>query len=441
MDIKNTGTVIPSTATSSPAKPSGQAHNQTSQQPSNIESKQAAITQFKLGQQIELLVSKITDNKALLSIIGSDIQMHTTDKALLQIGQRLQAKIIQIQPQVQLSILNKQSISDSKTTSLINSTLRQNLPQQQSLKKLLDSIQLLTQVNATKEPQLHAIKNNFIQSLPPSQAFESADVLPQIFKRSGIFTENVLAHMVSTSTKQNNFPNNDLKIALLRLATQLKSLHYTSTDGKDNANSKNSTQAPQINIYSPASILQNQQDVGRKLANSIDKQHSDAKPSLATPVSKELLLDKLIHLTEGSLARLHTHQLQQHQLADTQKPAWVFELPIRSDSSLDSTVIYINKDDSNNNDNQYTVPWSLIIKLNIEGLGDIQANIKLQGVKISINFWFDNTMASTLFSEHIHILESKFNNVGLEPTNIKLHNGTPPPITTALTSSSLSETT
>ena len=439
MDVKKTDSPIISTPPKSVTKQTGESHNQSSHQPKQLDLNTNVSQQLKVGQQLKLLVIKISNSDALLEIIGTNTQVRTTDKALLELGQTLKAQITQTQPIVELKVLSTNSAANEKVISLINSALRQLMPQQQPLKNLLDNIQLIHKENISPNHSLHKIKDSFIQSIPPSQAFEDAKILPKILNRSGIFTEHLLASIVNNSTGKTPFPRNDLKIALLRLATQLRSLQsestHTSTISKDTTLMK----LQNVDTYSPAIVQKNQQSLNSGVQQSHANQNPHTPKNNFQHLTQEQLIDKLLTLTEGSIAKIQTQQLQQHQLSDAQKPAWSFELPIRSESGLDNVTIYINKDDSNNENNQYTTPWKLVINLNIEGLGTIQANVTLQGSKISVTFWVENSSTSLLFSEHLQLLESKLNNAGLEPGRIHCHCDKAPQVTTPIKTSTLNE--
>ncbi len=419
-------------------KQTGQSHNQPSQQTSPLDFKSGSAKSLKIGQQLDLVVLKITNSSALLEILGSNIKAHTSDKALLQLGQKLRAQITQTQPIIQLKILSTSATSVDTIQTLITDTLRQSLPQQQPLRDLLRNIQLLTNTNTEPNPSLQKIKEAFIQSTPPAQAFSEAKILPQVLKRSGLFTENILANMIKNPAKQSTFPNNDLKISLLRLATQLRALQTYSTVNKTTQQLPPESTTKNIQIYSPALLQQNQKNIAATIKQT-NQAHSSVKQDVQIQqLSAEKIIEKLLHLTEGSIAKLQTQQLQQQQLTEVQKPAWTFELPIRSDSSLDNVTIYINKDESNKN-THYQSPWKLVIKLSIEPLGEIQANISLRGNKISVIFWLDKIQTSSLFTDNLQMLKSKLNKVGLEPDKLKCHCDKPPPVKTPLLAPTLNE--
>jgi len=439
MDVKKTDSPIISTPPKSVTKQTGESHNQSSQQPKHLDLNTNVSQQLKIGQQLKLLVIKISTSDALLEIIGTNTQVRTTDKALLELGQTLKAQITQTQPTVELKVLSTNSAANEKVISLINSALRQLMPQQQPLKNLLDNIQQLPKENISPNHSLHKIKDTFIQSIPPSQAFEDAKILPKILNRSGMFTEHLLANIVINSTGKTPFPRNDLKISLLRLATQLRSLQSESTSATTISKDTTLMKLQNVDTYTPAIIQKNQQSLNSGAQQAHANQNTHTAKNNFQHLTQEQLIDKLLNLTEGSIAKIQTQQLQQYQLSDVQKPAWSFELPIRSESGLDNVTIYINKDDSNNETNQYTTPWKLVINLNIEGLGTIQANVTLQGTKISVTFWVENSSTSLLFYEHLHLLESKLNNAGLEPARIHCHCDKAPQVTTPIKTSTLNE--
>ena len=428
MDIKkpdspaataNTVQSRPQTSLNKAEQSNNQTNSQTNQATNNAHSQQT----FKVGQLLELLVIKTTNSRAYLEVLGRNLSLHTQNNDALQIGQKLRAQITQTQPSIQLKVLPQHNAESNNIKALINNTLRQVLPKQQPLQELIQNLNQLIKQDSSNSQSLQNIKNAFFQSSPPLQAFSEASVLPKIFKRSGLFTENLLANFIKTSNQKSNFPNNDLKISLLRLAEQLRSIQpeipkqkFTHTE----------SQSP-LMTYTPTSIKHNQKS--HFTGSTQDNKTSTAKNQHSAVIlaSQEQVIDKLLRLTEGTIAKLQTQQLQQQQLNDTQKPSWIFELPIRNDTSLDSLIIYINKDNSNKH-SEYLSPWKLIIKLSIETLGDIQANVSLRGNKLSVTFWLDNPETSKLFSNNAKRLEAKINKTGLISELIKCRCDTPPNI-------------
>lgn len=445
MDIKKSDSPLHSGPRTPVTKQPAESNNQTSQQPNQLDLKANFIGQIKVGQKLELLVIKLTNYDAILEVIGSKTQVRTSDKDLLQLGQRLKAQITSTDPIIQLKVINPNLNQDNKLQSLINSTLRQIMPMQQPIKNLLDNIQLLAKMNLPPDSPLQRIKESFIQSIPPSQAFEEADVLPEIFKRSGIYTEHLLQDIINEPNQNKNFPNNDLKIALLRLASKLRSLGSTNTRSETTpTDTTTKTSDKPIDTYSLNTLQQtkktNTEGVYSK-PSLLQMQANITKTNLPTAIySQDQLIDKLLNQTEGVLSRLQTLQLQHFQPNDTQKPSWLFELPIRTDTSLDNIVIQIEQDESGSNNNAYTSPWKIILKFNIEELGEIHAHITLQGSNVSVNFWVDSKSTSKLFSEYLDTLDSRLNNVGLVSGKLKCHCDKPPHQPSAMKTQIISET-
>ena len=422
MDIKKSDFSIKNSSPISVTKQLGESNNQTQQQ-NSLNNKGSAIANIKIGQQIELIVLKLTDFEAIMEIAGSKTQVRTSDKDLLQLGQHLKAEITSIKPIIQLKVLSTEGGQDNKIQSLINSALRQIAPSQQPIKNLLENIQLITKTNLPKNSPLLAIKENFIRSIPPSQAFETAEILPEILKRSGLFTEHVLQNLIHYSNKKDNFPNNDLKISLLRLATKLRNIKSDNIILPVKSN-PTSTQE----IYSPSTIKQNQKEILDGVINNTAKIQNNAATIKVPPplITQEQIVEKLLNHTEGALAKLQVLQLQHLQPSDSQKTMWSFELPIRTDNTLDNIMIYIEEDAEGEASSQYTIPWKVILKFNIKELGAIQAHISLQGTKVSVNFWIENKSTTSLFSEHLSLLDSQLKKVGLESGNINCHCDAPP---------------
>jgi len=439
MEIKP-DSLVSRTASTSATSQTGESHNNSSQQPQQTRNANSLAPQFKQGQLIELIVSKLTTSEALLNIVGTKNEVRTSDIENLQLGQRLQAKVTQIQPDIIFKVTATSARADQTTKAIINQVLRQIMPQQKPLTDLIHNLNQQIKSNEKINPAIPKIRDQFIQSIPPSQAFEDAAIIPKILQRSGNYTEFALSQMVKTLPEPKSFPNNDLKIALLRMASQLRELLPLQRSTQPGTGPANTPNKAVRETYDPAMM---------KLPLDSLQQNSAGKPAQTntTAVKKpdipitEQAIEKLLVQTEGAIAKIKTQQIQQHQQADPQKPNWLFELPIRTESSIDNITIYINRDDSESKNAAYQSSWNFILKLNIEKLGLIQVKVNLSGKNISLTFWIENNTTSKMFSEHIKLLTGKLNKSGLETGNINMYNEAPPPFVKQKQPSTFSETT
>ncbi len=375
---------------------------------------------IRVGQQVELLVLQLTEGKAILKIIGMDQQVHTSDISRLQIGQKLQATITDLEPVIRLKITNPKLANTNKPTNIVNAALRKSLPLQQNIQELIQGIKHINaQPETSKQDKLLNAIRNFTQSLPPLPAFKEADVLPQILKKSGLFTESALANFIIAPKTQPTFPNNDLKIALLRLAENLRQLQTHRPEADNSAINKPLPAKSDSALYSPEILQQATKNpaTGTKLQNSSIHQSATVHKETALPLAaqtEEQLITTLLKQTDGVLARLQTLQLQHLQSNEQHKPQWMFELPVRTENSTESLFIYIEQDASEKHKRNYIVPWKVILKFNIEELGAIQAHVTLRANKVSVNFWAEDKNTYRLFNEYLDILSSQLDSAGLE---------------------------
>jgi len=432
MDIKK-----PNSSLFRGAPPSISKQTSTSQQPANSQPslkgfKLEHISQIKVGQQLDLLVLKLTATEALLEIMGSQLRIHTKDVERLTIGQQLKALVSSTEPTFQLKILNQPSHSQA----IINTRLRQIIPMQQPLKNLLDNIQLLTSTNKKNSlPALTKAASRFMQSLPPMEAYQEVDILPAILTKSGIFTEYLLAQQIDNEHKQPSFPNNDLKIALLRLAHKLKALQSDTTN-----HAPKKVETTKVTAKSFEQFDVNQSPNVQLKQNILYKTPTNQETKIAE-LHQATFIDKLINQTEGVLAKLQTLQLQHAQPDEQNKSTWSFDLPIRTNSALDNLQIYIEQNTENAKNKNHITPWKIILKFNIKELGLIQAHITLQANKVSVDFWTEDKQTSQLFSEHLNILSSQLDKSGLESGRLHCHCDKPPKQQTSIYKSLIDEIT
>jgi hypothetical protein len=148
------------------------------------------------------------------------------------------------------------------------------------------------------------------------------------------------------------------------------------------------------------------------------------------------LLNRLGHLrldllqqTEAALARIHLNQLASlPREADHRLVEWLFDIPVRRGDTIDlwSARIYRDADEQSQTREQPAAQWRVQLAFDLPGLGPIQAQINLQGERISTHFWTTEAHTLPLLRQHLHELRRGMLAAGLEVGDIDCQQGAIP---------------
>jgi len=133
----------------------------------------------------------------------------------------------------------------------------------------------------------------------------------------------------------------------------------------------------------------------------------------------------LLQQTEAALARVQLSQLASlPREGERGLVEWLFDIPVRRADDIDfwSARMLREKDDQSSEADD-DAGWSVQLAFDLPGLGPMQAQIQLQGERVSTHFWASNTDTLPLLRENLHELRSSFNEVGLEVGDIDCQAG------------------
>lgn len=406
---------------------------------------------WQSGQLLELVVLKLGANQALLNIDG--IEYVTQDKARLQLGQHLIGEVIKQYPPM-LKIIAK-----THPAAIINQALRTTMPKQLPSSELWRSLEILARLpdpDADKpvHNNLLQIASNLLKQLPNPEMLRKPEQFKYFLQRSGLFTQHALAQSIKM---RNPFPQQDLQLQLMRLATQLR--HMPPSPSNPAAKGLMSS-----GMLSPATTLPATQAYNPVLSNQIKAAYAQQPPAqsgsqkpahpatqpaptgsthgttpgISSNMSSERMIEILLQQTEGSLARLQTLQLQSAQLHSTQAHStqlqnealgnlWTTELPVRHKDHTDIFELFYEHDGQQQQNRTTTPVWRITLQFDLEGLGSMQANVSLQNEKISVAFWAQQSVTAELFSRHLQDLKQRLTSAGLDTQKLDCLCGERPP--------------
>jgi len=126
---------------------------------------------------------------------------------------------------------------------------------------------------------------------------------------------------------------------------------------------------------------------------------------------------------ESNLTHLQQTQLQNLNETQSARPTWLIELPIKDGQDIDLFELKINEEDSQNDTNDTKKIWNVILKFNLQGLGEVKTHIKMVNDIISAQFISENAKTLSLFHDNFDLLRGRLNYSGLNIGNIECRKG------------------
>ncbi len=142
----------------------------------------------------------------------------------------------------------------------------------------------------------------------------------------------------------------------------------------------------------------------------------------------------LLRQAEAALARVQLHQLaSQPRDADRGWLEWLFELPVRRGDEFDLWSMRIAREarDRSAPVRKAQPRWSVQLAFDLPGLGPVQAQVTLQGERVSTRFWAGRENTLPLFRAHFQELQRMLDDAGLEVGELDCQPGPMPENTTA----------
>jgi len=248
-------------------------------------------------------------------------------------------------------------------------------------------------------PDLQKTIQTILAKVLPQGTNISAPQIRQLLLSSGLFLE---ANLASGNPAQ---ASGDLKANLLNLLLLLRS-----------------------------HLQPNQMQQQIKLPQS---QQSKATAAASSNRILFQLLGELMRQTEGSLARVQTHQLSSLPREEASGQIWQFELPIQQPDRIDSFLIRLEQEQQGKK-KQAGEAWKITLNFDFSPLGPIEAKLSLRGEEISALFLVEQATSAALLEQSLPKLNDAFTRVGLKVGHLHSQQGkSEPPSTTLPTSTFL----
>ena len=367
------------------------------------------LQRWQASRQIELLVLQVSGNKATVNIDGIEANLQGSIASRLKAGQVITATIQQGMPAPRLKI-TLPSVSHSE---MINIEIRKRLPVQQDLDQMLSRLDNVIQRHQSNplpvQNQLTQIRNAIQNAIYPINNL--APNIKKALDNAAVFSHQQIHQHI---THGDTFPANNINLQLLRLASILRNTvdPYISNRSKPDLQTGNTIRQTNSDDIALNPLTY---DAKGKVAQQLPQSSRASAIQRGNLPPQIQIMDELLNSTEGTLAKIQSHQLQMLRSEDTDLPVWLFELPVKQDKEITSFEFLIHRDPDNKN-TEFKAGWQLQLRFNLDGLGEILAQIRMRPTQeIDVNFIAESDKTAELFSRHMEILGERFNNQGIVP--------------------------
>jgi hypothetical protein len=142
-----------------------------------------------------------------------------------------------------------------------------------------------------------------------------------------------------------------------------------------------------------------------------------------------LLVERLLGLVQGALARVQTHQAASLPADGQDRPVWQFELPLTLAGRAEDLWVRIERHapESESNADRHAPPpgWTVTLKFDFAEHGGVQARIALAGSRVSSTFWCQQPETERRFSAGLTVLQTALQRAGLDVAELRSILGQP----------------
>ncbi len=365
---------------------------------------------LEIGQKLTMEVKKggeIPELKLLREYSSAEVQAKTLRQILpKQIPQAKFFNTLQIIERATPELLQK-LLPELLRKNAQNQPLKPNLPttHSTSLQKPLSEI-----VQKTLSETTHKQAQEIIQKFATQRAATTKLLPPDLQKSIQTILAKVLPQSINISAPF-------IRQALLNSGLFLEA----------NLAFGNPTQAPsdlKNNLLNLLLLLRNHLQSNQIQQQTIHTQSQQSKTATAANSNRALtqLLGELMRQTEGSLARIQTHQLNSLPSEESSGQIWQFELPIKQPDRIDSFLIRFEQEQQEKK-KQTGEAWKITLNFDFSPLGPIEAKLNLKGEEISALFLAEQASSAALLERNLTKLNDAFIRVGLKVGHLHSQQG------------------
>lgn len=318
-----------------------------------------------------------------------------TEPPTSQLPGQFQVRVLSLGSQPQLQVLAAQVAEP-----MFQRALRERLPQQNGLAPLLATIKAVAQRSMVRQlpPELRPLLAQLERAMPSAADIGSGEGLRQAISRSGLFLESSLLRTPAGMPP----PEDDWKGVLLKLAGALE---QTRTSGSPASNQA----APSRTDTAPPLMQRGMQPQARALPAAL--------ASLLESDDLAGLLGQLKTNVQAALARIEITQLEA-----SATPAWMIEIPLRSDDGSDVLQLQLEFGAA---DNGTARDWTMGFALDLPPLGPVQGELQLRDLRLSVRLWAQRSETTERLERQFAGLRHRLSACGLLLDQLSCQTGMP----------------
>lgn len=325
------------------------------------------LKQLQVGRTVQATVlAELKPGLLRLQIATTELLART--QLMLPAGTALKLEVVRGYPVPELRILRTPTPVEYQQQAVRSAMARQLPPQdiRQGLVELRSQAQTTQQTNAVRQftavLQQAGVK---LDQLNPAQ-------LQRAVALSGIFHE---ARLLAGSALQPM----DIKTQLLQLLAQL---------GGD----------------------------GRSAHKPAPPPGPDESPQ-ARDNAGDALLNRLVRLIEGSVARIQLQQSTALPVDDNQRQVWQLDLPIQHHDETDDLMLRIEHEDGGGEAGG-NAHWAVNLAFQFDTIGTLQCRIALSGERVATTFWCAQPATRERVEQRLPRLQDALEAQGLEVVHL-----------------------
>ena len=414
-------------------------------------SSESGRSNWQTGQVLRATVTSFTaDGRVNLRVDNTSMQSNQPAGGLrAQPGQSLQMQVIQGGRQPVLQVLEGPARPDE----IARAAAREALPRQQPLDQALQRIagQLRSLADQSGQTETGRAARQVLNSLPGGERLASSEGIRQALTNSGQFLENKLGRQANGGGTDGTALNRDLKGALLRLLTNLRSAGGQTAAGAAptrggpaaTGGSPAAAHATPANLAATGYTARGQAIGGGNAAgggptagagptgptSTADGGAAAARMAPSGNLAGEAAARgaDLARNLEAGLARIQLNQVGSTSGSESQRPTWQLELPFRGpDGEVRSLAVRIENERQGDGDSVAPL-WTVNLRFELEQLGAIRAGITLVGGQhVSVGLWAEEPGTVALFEQHLEELRARMTEAGLTVGHVGVRQGEAP---------------
>lgn len=375
----------------------------------------AGAPELRDGQTVRATVLGVEGGRVSLRIGNQTLQMNAP--VALQQGQQLELQVQQLRDLLVLRMIGAPRLAD-----LVANGVRQALPQQGGLPPLLANLQALARGEAPMPTprELNQLAGRFLQQLPQLQGMLSEQGVRQAIQESGLFLEAKLAQTVRAGGEPSGPLGQDMKTALLRLLTGLRSLEAAGAPREGSARAPGAPPPP----TGDPSLTANRPPP--PLPNAPLRAQPPVQSNLGAMGDFQELRSELMRQTQSALARVQLGQLSSVRTDPEANPQWMLEMPIRNGDAVDMVQVRIESRGAKRA-RKGGKSWTVSLALDLGKLGPMEAKVTLgEDESISTLFWSEREAATEALSRNMPLLQRNLTDCGLKVGRLGARTGEAP---------------